>query len=72
MRLIFPGTAQAIRIRPEHLPGLKPPTAAPHIRLPKKPESDPGENIDRIYKRFQAQGGSSKSRKHKKNRGFDF
>ncbi len=70
--LLFPGTAKTIRIRRDHLPGLKAPKAAPFVpRLP-KPAENSEDNIKALYERFIAGGGKAASKGNKRDRGVGF
>ena len=63
---------QAIRISRDHLPGLRPPKAAP-FRPQIKNVEPPSltKHIDEAYKRFKASDASKKNYKKDKG-GFDF
>lgn len=71
-RLLFPSTGRTIRISPDHLPGLTPPKAAPFIPKRSKPEQDPGPDIEGLYEKFIANGGSKPKQRNKKDRGVGF
>lgn len=72
IRLLFPGKGRTIRISKDHLPGLKPPKAAPQIPRPPKPEGPKGPDIRETYERFIAEGGLKASKNHKNDRGVGF
>jgi hypothetical protein len=62
---------QTIRISRDHLPGLRPPKAAPFRPRLSKPElKSSTKQIDEAYERFKASGASKKNRKKGKG-GFD-
>jgi hypothetical protein len=71
-RLLFPGTSKGIRIRPDHLPGLKAPKAAPFVPRLHKPEERSEDTIKALYKRFLEGGGSSAAKRNKRDRGVGF
>ena len=70
MKLLFPSLNQRVRINPDHLPGLKPPTISPIRPTRKPPERDAGPDLDGMYRRYKA-SPASKTKRKGKHKGFD-
>jgi hypothetical protein len=72
MKILFPEMSRGVRIRPDHLPGLKPPTAAPFTPKQEQPVDRTEENIRALYKRFRRTHPSTSKKRPNNDRGFDF
>lgn len=72
LKKVMHGTGQKIKIDKDHLPGLKPPNAAPKLPpvQPPRIQLPPDPDIDGMYSRYVAQGNGSK--KKQAPRGLSF
>lgn len=72
MNLLFPGNRRSVRIRPDHLPGLTPPKAAPFKPARTQTNEIQVTDIDKLYKRFLARLSLPDLTKVGKRKGFEF
>lgn len=69
---LFPRKTGTIRINRDHLPGLKPPKAAPFVPRPSTQEQPTGTDIQALYKQFIESGTVTPTKRTKKDRGVGF
>ncbi len=72
INLLFPGNRRSVRIRPDHLPGLNPPKAAPFKPSRTQTHEIQVTDIDKLYKRFLALRPLPVQEKVGKRKGFKF
>ena len=63
---VFPGRYRPVKIDPNHLPGLTPPTAAPFRPTKSEPEKMPEPNYEEMYEKFKKSESSKRLDRSKK------
>lgn len=72
MNLLFPGNRRSVRIRPDHLPGLTPPKAAPFRPARAQNHEISVTDIDKLYSRFLARRPFTALKKVGNRKGLEF
>jgi len=67
LRRVFPVLDNTVRIDPNNLPGLRPPTVAPFRPVRSKPDAQPEPDYRAMYKKFKGSGSERRVSKEKKD-----
>jgi hypothetical protein len=71
INLLVPGNKRSVRIRPDYLPGLNPPKAAPFKPARTQKHEIQVTDIDELYKRFLARSPMPGLKRIGNRKGFE-